>query len=310
MRHHICRKLIVPEISADLLQEFTRFAQFAALAACDQNINATGKRLTCDHPLCGLVDADKTKIIDILQNPTSPKGYIALDHTKKLIVLAFRTSVSQQDSDVDSNKEPMKMEDLCPGCWVHSGFWYYWTSAKDHVISQLQTAIESHPDYSLAVVGHSLGGALATLAGIDLRQKGFILDIVRMLMHSGGNIADLSQWTFGSPKVGNYKLAEFITNQRSPVSVYRATHYTDIVPKQPSDTGYSQPSPEYWIDLPSNETVTTSDVKYIQGINSLKGNGGHNGTDQMPDPNHEWYFGNMRVCIDPVDLISIGEMEV
>lgn len=103
-------------------------------------------------------------------------------------------------------------------------------------------------------------------------------------------------------------MAEYITNTK-PSSVYRATHYTDSVPKAPQDKpdlDYTQTSPEYWITVPLKEDVTAEDVMYVEGINSQKGNAGHgsNSTGGMPDANHLWYFGPMQVCTLPTDFDS------
>jgi hypothetical protein len=166
------------EISSELLSNFTLFAQFAALSACDQNINATGNKLTCDYDGCGLVEDDDTETIFTFHNATGPTGYIALDHTRKLTVLTFRGTVSKYDGETDFKYQFTAIEDVCPGCNAHEGFWGYWSSAADVIISELRSATTSHPDYSLTVVGHSLGGAVATLAGTILRTKGFSLDIV------------------------------------------------------------------------------------------------------------------------------------
>jgi pimeloyl-ACP methyl ester carboxylesterase len=101
-----------------------------------------------------------------------------LDHTKKLLVLAFRGTVSENDGNTDFSFFFTRIEDVCSGCQAHKGFWGYWSSIADQVITQLHSATEKHKDYDLAVVGHSLGGAVAALAGTVLRQKGFDLDIV------------------------------------------------------------------------------------------------------------------------------------
>lgn len=166
------------EISSELLGNFNLFSQFAALSACDQNINSTGHRLTCDLGVCGLVDADDTDIVDVFHSATGATGYIALDRTKKLIVLSFRTSVSENDLSIDNENDPTAINQVCPGCWAHSGFWKYWTGVSAQVTSQLRKTSAAHPDHSIAIVGHSLGGALATIAGTVLRQQGFKLDIV------------------------------------------------------------------------------------------------------------------------------------
>jgi len=91
------------------------------------------------------------------------------------------------------------------------------------------------------------------------------------------------------PKVGNYNLVEFITNQNAPVSVYRATHSMEIVPKLPFTVigfDYCQPSPEYWIAQPTGEQVTADVVKHIEGINSQEGNDGQHVPIEWPDPNY------------------------
>ncbi|CAG8384717.1 unnamed protein product [Penicillium salamii] len=282
-------QLSTREISSTLLHDFELFSQYAALAACDQNINSTHNKLTCDKNTCGLVEADDTETIYVFHSTSGPTGYIALDHTKKLIVLTFRTSVSLNDLAIDKKSDPTNIEDICPGCWAHTGFWGYWKDASAKVIPQLEKATKANPSYHLEVVGHSMGGAVATLAGTALRKRGFKLDI----------------WTFGSPKVGNYKLAEYITDTK-PISVYRATHYTDSAPKGPfnvPDLDYTQSSPEYWINKPLEEEVTAEDVIFVEGINSKKGNAGHgNVTSGLPDANHLYYFGPMQVCEYPADF--------
>ena len=141
-------------ISCDLLDNFTLFSQFAVLTACDQNINATGNKLTCDYGRCGLVEADDTVTIDTFHNETAT-GYIALDHTRKLIVLTFRGTVSENDGNTDFSLFFTPIVDVCPGCLAHKGFWGYWSSVADRIIAQFQSATQSHPDYGLTVVGHT-----------------------------------------------------------------------------------------------------------------------------------------------------------
>ncbi|CAI7639682.1 unnamed protein product [Penicillium glandicola] len=275
-------------ISSELLERFTLFSQFATLSACDQNINHTGQSLTCDYGTCPLVAADNTTVINAFHSDQGPTGYIALDHTRQLIVLTFRGTVSKNDGNTDLDLGLSPIEDVCTGCKAHHGFWGYWTAIASQATTQLRDATSAYPEYRLSVVGHSLGGGVATLAGTVLRTQGFSLDI----------------WTFGGPKPGNLKLAEFITNQESSNSIYRATHTTDPIPKVPLNLPFldwSQPSPEYWITQATGVQVTTDGVEYIKGINSKAGNAGSDRDLRWPNPNHGWYFGNMSVCATPID---------
>lgn len=54
-------------MSHELLNKLTLFSQYAAVSYCDQNINATGRALTCDHGTCPLVEAADTVTIDTFQ---------------------------------------------------------------------------------------------------------------------------------------------------------------------------------------------------------------------------------------------------
>lgn len=66
------------------------------------------------------------------------------------------------------------------------------------------------------VTGHSLGGALAAFASIDIHK----------------NIAVVSQvYTFGQPRIGNSNMAKFMVG--AIPNTYRVIDYADIVPHLP-----------------------------------------------------------------------------
>ncbi|CAG7922062.1 unnamed protein product [Penicillium olsonii] len=279
------------EISSELFEKFKLFAQFATITNCDQNINRTGYPLSCDQGPCDLVQAEDTEIVNTYHQKTGGTGYIALDRTRKLIIVTFRGTITFPDLYQDLRIPILTpVPELCDGCGVYPGFWDYWLSAKDQIISELGNVTKEYPDYRVSVTGYSLGAGVATVAGVALREEGFPCDI----------------WTFGASKPGNAKLAEFITNQQKPVSIYRATHNKDLIPNLPANIigfDYTQPSPEFWIDQPSGEVVTPDVVKYIEGINNKTGNLGQHGTSIGAE--HEWYFGNMTVCAPSADMYAL-----
>ena len=97
-------------------------------------------------------------------------GYVAIDHTNQLIVLSFRGTTSFANILADINLV-MVPTDLCPLCTAHSGFLDSWNSVKPQVQSVLANARKSFPSYKIVATGHSLGGAVATLAAADLRKN-------------------------------------------------------------------------------------------------------------------------------------------
>ena len=54
--------------------------------------------------------------------------------------------------------------------------------------------LAQHPDYQLLIVGHSMGGALATLLGLSYQNYGKSPLVI----------------TFGQPRVGNPAFAQFV----------------------------------------------------------------------------------------------------
>ncbi len=54
------------------------------------------------------------------------------------------------------------------GAKVHKGFYTAWKAIKTSVTTSVQAAIAKNPTATqFVIVGHSLGGALATFAGLE-----------------------------------------------------------------------------------------------------------------------------------------------
>jgi predicted lipase len=75
---------------------------------------------------------------------------------------------------------------------VHSGFYGAYRSLQDQIFPVLREQLQLYPDAELALTGHSLGGALATVA---LPQIVFELNVSLP--------KNISLYTFGSPRVGD-----------------------------------------------------------------------------------------------------------
>lgn len=119
-------------------------------------------------------------------------------------VLAFRgTEKNWRDVQSDIRTYRRKTE----GGRIHAGF-YGAYGLVSKLIKDKLPEVEHLPLY---ITGHSLGGALATLATQDLEKSGFKDQIAAC-------------YTFGSPRVGN---AFFDATIKAPI--YRIINFVDIV---------------------------------------------------------------------------------
>jgi hypothetical protein len=211
------------------------------------------------------------------ETTTDVTGYVALDHTNKMIVISFRGSQS-----IDTWRTNLQFAttttDICPGCTAHRGFWRSWTDARDSVVPAVKQASSSFPAYKIVTTGHSLGGAVSILAAASLRNAGY----------------NVAMYNFGAPRIGGSKISTYISNQ--PGGNYRITHWNDPVPKLPLLTmGYVHVSPEYYINKPSQQDVGADDIKVYEGSRNMQGN---QKWLTMDIEAHRWYFGRVYKC-DP-----------
>ncbi|MCJ1257695.1 hypothetical protein MMC24_005521 [Lignoscripta atroalba] len=301
-------------ISDELLHRFELIADYATAAYCPGNNDSPGTQLTCPVHNCPLVEAANATTITEFQNSklTDNTGFLAVDLVNKMVILAFRGSVSRLNWNIDTQMI-RKPTGWCEKCSVHEGFWEAWQEVKPTVMDTVKKAVAAFPDYRFVITGHSLGGALATLAAGDIRQiDERFLDITELvsfclippsflsnppapLFSLIFQITKLAsnppQYTFGSPRIGNTHTATFLSLQ-SALS-YRVTSVDDPVPRLPGVIlGYMHTSPEYWISKhPDNPTA--HDIHALTGYYNSKGN---SGTHWWKGESHRHYFGHMTLC--------------
>ena len=99
---------------------------------------------------------------------------------------------------------------------LHNGF----LSKYHHIRDVLHEFLDSYKHSKIVFTGHSLGGALAQIAALD----------IAMTFHTRNSVV-----TFGSPKVGT---RTFATMLEKYVSIYRIAHPKDIVTSLPFHPRY------------------------------------------------------------------------
>lgn len=121
-----------------------------------------------------------------------------------------------------------------PNTQVHSGFYTAYNAVANRIINALQPLLSAHPSAKLMITGHSLGGALATFAALDIKKR-----------INPSN--QLNFYTFGSPRTGNQAFTDYVM-QQFPNGLYkRVTHYTDVVVQvPPRQMGFNHAGNEIW----------------------------------------------------------------
>ncbi|ORY17424.1 Alpha/Beta hydrolase protein [Clohesyomyces aquaticus] len=264
-------------VTTDLLSTFQLMEQYSAAAYCPNNNNSPGNKVTCSVGNCPQVQAAKTTTVTEFQNSlkTDVTGFVAVDNTNSLVVVSFRGSTSIQNWIANFDIGAVNT-DLCNGCTAHSGFWNSWLEARDGVLAAVKSAAQANPKYKIVATGHSLGGAIASLATAQLRNSGY----------------SVALYTFGAPRVASPKLSDYITAQ--PGGNYRITHWNDPVPRLPPISfNFVHISPEYYINKASLQTVAVPDIKTYSGNVNYNGNTAWILTDIGA---HLWYFNSIAGC--------------
>ncbi|KAM7187491.1 mono and diacylglycerol lipase [Naviculisporaceae sp. PSN 640] len=263
------------DVTAQEFSSLGLYAQYAAAAQCN-NGNTPGQLITCGGGACPLVAAGGAKtVVSFDTILTDTRGYIAVDPIRSLIVLSFRgsTSINNWISNVLFFQISCP---LTPGCKVHLGFAASWEEVSDTVIAGIAAAKKANPTYKIVITGHSLGGAVGTLAAAYLRSQGYAADL----------------YTYGSPRVGNEAFVKYVTEQAG--SEYRVTHTDDPVPKLPPLVAdFRHTSPEYWITSKDNVVKSTTDIKVCTGYGTTACNESDDGFNTTA---HVWYFGPIAGC--------------
>ncbi|MDA3926391.1 MAG: lipase family protein [Kiritimatiellae bacterium] len=137
------------------------------------------------------------------------QAILVLSKTNNVLILAFRGTESNSIKDIKSDAKA-KTTGCESGGKVHSGF----KEAYEQVAIEIQKTLnlEKYEGIPLFISGHSLGGALATIAA-------------KRLTHKAGIAAC---YTFGSPRVGD---EDWMENIKTPI--YRLVNAADCVTMMP-----------------------------------------------------------------------------
>ncbi|RCN29372.1 triacylglycerol lipase [Ancylostoma caninum] len=159
------------------------------------------------------IDCDKGNICS---------GFTALLHSHKAIAVSFRGTTNPLQLLDEAIKSVINSWVDWPyggmvSKYFYDGFMRIWKGGME---ADMKLLTEQYPDYEIWVTGHSLGGAMASLAAHAIVGSG-IADSKRLKLI-----------TLGQPRTGDKVFAK---NHTATIDYsFRITHWRDVVPHIPS----------------------------------------------------------------------------
>ncbi|KAI8324896.1 alpha/beta-hydrolase [Martensiomyces pterosporus] len=147
------------------------------------------------------------------------QGYVGYRKDSHEIIVAFRGTTNLSEMLNNLKFSLVDWNGAGSGAKVHSGFSAAYTSAANIVRTSIDGLLKKDSQAKVVFVGHSLGGAQASLAAAD-----FVFRYPTLK-------TKVSLYTFGQPRVGNPVFANWMDRQDFPV--FRVVHRTDLVSQLP-----------------------------------------------------------------------------
>ncbi|GAA5841299.1 hypothetical protein JCM3766R1_005020 [Sporobolomyces carnicolor] len=167
--------------------------------AAQLSMAAYGIPSTCSAVIPGL------KVLSTFTSPLGQRGYIAKVPSLKTVVIQFTGTSSPQNVFTDTQFVPIPLNnaDCGSSCYAFAGAVLNYRDAKK-ATNGFKAAFDAlETGYKLTITGHSLGGAVAAVAGVDLAADFLI--------------------TFGEFRVGNPATAKYL-DQKYGANTFRVVH--------------------------------------------------------------------------------------
>ncbi|KAI8806179.1 Alpha/Beta hydrolase protein [Cladochytrium replicatum] len=224
------------------------WAQIATAAYCDPSAISAWSCATCTTNTYG----KPSSIVSADQNDARfYGGYIA---SSNQIFIAFRGSSNAANwlTNLNFGTTSYWISGKAPsGASFHTGFQSLYSSVSGTVRTFVTNLAAAYPTASIVFTGHSLGGALAMHAALDLSVTGYVSRL---------STSNIRVFTYGEPRIGNNAAGVWITG-RGWAGVYRGVNYDDIVPHLPYQwMGFRHHRREWWILSGGTNVVTCNDV--------------------------------------------------
>ncbi|GMG56447.1 unnamed protein product [Ambrosiozyma monospora] len=250
--------------NSSLYRDLLQYSAYCGVSYCITTFDGvqTGRlNDACRGVDCANAPSD-IYVVDVVDEVAH--AVIMVQKSTKEIVIAFQGSSTLLDWILDFSFIPIDFQSYgsskgldtttvdVKDAKVHAGFKVASQNFFDYSIQVLEHLRAKYPGFKLVVTGHSLGGALASLVGLELNLMGYNPAII----------------SFAGPKVFSPSLASWVDKQFNtngyvaqlesqsvstitPGTYTRVTHIRDIVPCVPLVAmGYRHAGSEFYINEP------------------------------------------------------------
>lgn len=234
------------------IEQFKLYAGLSATAYC-RGVVPLGK---WDCKNCLKYAPDGKLLVTFSSLLADTNGFVLRSDAQKTIHLVFRGTNSIRSAITDLVFDLATYAPVS-GAKVHRGFQASYKEVVGTYFPVVQAQLTAYPSYKVVISGHSLGGAQALLAGLDLYQRDKRL-----------SPSNLSIFTVGGPRVGNPTFAYYVDSTGIPFS--RSVNDRDIVPHVPPQAfGYLHPGVEAWSTSSTTVKICTANIETNQCSNSI-----------------------------------------
>ncbi|ORX62846.1 alpha/beta-hydrolase [Hesseltinella vesiculosa] len=200
----------ISQVSHAGVSELTHHANLAAAAYCPQIMTSP----KYPEALGSVVAAFNSS------SPHNATAFVSVSDENMAIYVAFAGSVGPRDF-IDHSSYNMTSYTPVDNAHVNSQIYDAYLSIEEKLIMTLADLIPKKDGYQIKTVGHSMGGALATFAALDIYQR-----------FQGANSTDIFIYSYGEPRVGDLAFAKYAN--ATNISKYRVVNWADAVPHMPN----------------------------------------------------------------------------
>ncbi|ORZ31296.1 Alpha/Beta hydrolase protein [Catenaria anguillulae PL171] len=230
------------------ISDFKDIAHYGAVAYCAEGANLQGWKCgrKCQTPVI------QSSTLHSVINVEGSFAFIALRPSHSQIVVTIRGTKTLENwwdnlTGLKRSPLPVYLTNLTQAeggqdATVHSGFVDSYRPLRAPLQLALRTLLQglspaaNTSDWSLVFTGHSLGGAVATLAALDLAAADFAVERSRIRLVS-----------FGMPRMGNVQFANLVDRVLAG-RVARVVEENDLEPHLPPMwSGYRHFSGERYV---------------------------------------------------------------